>query len=204
MVFGDLGDLQQTQFPVILDQRATLKKTSESYDEKWETHCAQFVWAARAQSLQNRFFSLETEPEDKNVTPVINPHANCLNSVPPYLDVSTCLIRHLHDELAPLAVGLADQVVQDVEVDGGSEVVDVGHEDVLSALRDQFFQKARIVEAGVDVTVARGVPALCVVPIHAQVGGHRKEGFFVDARIPREEGGPQCDQLQQFKFLSFP
>lgn len=25
MVLGDLGDLQETQFPVVLDQRATLK-----------------------------------------------------------------------------------------------------------------------------------------------------------------------------------
>lgn len=76
-----------------------------------------------------------------------------------YLDVSARLIRHLHDELAALAVGLADQVVQDVEVDGGSQVVDVGHKDVLFALRNQLVQQARVVEAGVNVAVPWRVPA---------------------------------------------
>lgn len=102
----------------------------------------------------------------------------------PYLHVSTRLIRHLHDKLAPLPVGLADQLVQDVEVDGGAQVVDVGHEDVLAALRNQLVQQARVVEAGVDVPVAGGVPGLRVGPVHAQICGHREEGLFVDARVP--------------------
>lgn len=70
-----------------------------------------------------------------------------------------------------------------MEVDGGSQVVDVGHEDVLLALRDQLVQQARVVEAGVNVAVARGVPAFWVLPIRAQVCGHGEEGLFVDARV---------------------
>lgn len=101
-----------------------------------------------------------------------------------YLDVCARLVRHLHDELAPLAVGLADQVVQDVEVDGGSQVVDVGHEDVLLALLDQLVQQARVVEAGVNVTVPRRVPAFCALSVHAEVCGHGEEGLFVDTRVP--------------------
>lgn len=63
-----------------------------------------------------------------------------LSQTTTHLDVSTRLVRNLHDELAALAVGLADQLVQDVEVDGGAQVVDVGHEDVLAALSDQLVQ----------------------------------------------------------------
>ena len=101
-----------------------------------------------------------------------------------YLDVGARLVRHLHDELAALAVGLADQVVQDVQVHGGSQVVDVGHEDVLFALRDQLVQQARVVEAGVDVSVARRVPALWRLARHVQVRGDGEERLFVDARVP--------------------
>lgn len=107
-----------------------------------------------------------------------------LHNLLPYLHISTRLIRHLHDELAPLPVGLADQLVQDVEVDRGPQVIDVGHEDVLAALRDQLVQQARIVEAGVNVAVPRRIPGLRLLPVHAQVCGHREEGFFVDARVP--------------------
>lgn len=105
-----------------------------------------------------------------------------------YLDVGARLIRHLHDELAALPVGLADQVVQDVQVDGGSQVVDVGHEDVLLALLNELIQQTGVVEAGVDVAVPRGVPALRVLPIHVQLSGHGEEGFFVDARVPAHKG----------------
>lgn len=117
-----------------------------------------------------------------------------------YLHISTSLVRHLHDELAAFAIRLADQVMQDVQVDGGSQIVDVGHKDVLLALRDQLIQQARVVEAGVDVAVTGRVPALCVLPSHAQGCGHGKERLFVDARVPgqrerktsQQQTPPQC------------
>lgn len=74
--------------------------------------------------------------------------------------------------------------MQDVEVHRGAQVVDVGHEDVLAALRDQLVQQARVVEAGVNVAVPGRVPGLSVLPPHAQVCGHREEGLFVDAGVP--------------------
>lgn len=111
-------------------------------------------------------------------------HCGCTAAPSTHLDVGARLVRHLHDELAALAVGLVHQVVQDVQVHGGPQVVDVGHEDVLLALRDQLLQQARVVEAGVDVPVARRVPALRALPSHAQAGGHREEGLLVDARVP--------------------
>lgn len=71
-----------------------------------------------------------------------------------------------------------------MEVDGGSQIVDVGHEDVLFALLNQLIQQARVVEAGVNVAVTGRVPTLCVLPGHSQVCGHGKERLFVDARVP--------------------
>jgi len=107
--------------------------------------------------------------------------------VSPHLDVGARLVCHLHDELASLAVGLADHVVQDVQVHGGTQVVDVGHKDVLLALGDELVQQARVVEAGVDVPVAGGVPHLAAVPRQAQVGGYREEGLLVYAWVPGGE-----------------
>lgn len=101
-----------------------------------------------------------------------------------YLNVSSGLIRHLHDELAAFAVGLTDQVVQDVQVHSGSQVVNVGHEDVLLALRDQLVQQARVVETGIDVAVTRRVPTVGVLSTRAQACGCRKERLLVYARIP--------------------
>lgn len=101
-----------------------------------------------------------------------------------YLDVSARLIRHLHDELAAFAVWLADQVVQDVEVHGGSQVVYVGHKDVLLSLLDQLVQQARVVEAGVDVAVTGRVPAVRVLARDVQISSYGKERLLVDAGIP--------------------
>lgn len=118
-----------------------------------------------------------------------------------YLHVGPRLIRHLHDELAAFAVGLADQVVQDVQVHGGTQVVDVGYKDVLLALSDQLVQQTRVVEAGVDVAVAGGVPAVSVLSTRAQALGYRKERLFVYARVPGERIDSDLTQLEKV-FLS--
>lgn len=77
-------------------------------------------------------------------------------------------------------------MVQDVQVHGGTQVVDVGHKDVLLTLSNQLVQQTRVVEAGVDVPMAGGVPAISALPIHAKALGYRKERLFVYARVPGE------------------
>lgn len=117
-----------------------------------------------------------------------------------HLDVGTRLVRHLHDELAALAVGLAGQLVQDVQVHGGAQIVDVGHEDVLAALSDQLVQQPRVVEGGVDVAVAWRVPALGALPVHTEAGGHGEQRLLVDAGVPaadRKGGGGWNDHWLQ-------
>lgn len=101
-----------------------------------------------------------------------------------HLDVGTRLVCNLHDELAALAVGLADQLVQDVEVDGGAQIVNVGHENVLAALSNQLVQQPRVVERGVDVAVAWWVPTLGALPVHTEAGGHGEQRLLVDAGVP--------------------
>ena len=63
-------------------------------------------------------------------------------------------ITHLHDEL----VVLAQAEVEDVEVDGGAHVVDVGEEDVLPPLLHELVQHAGVVEGLVEVAVPGRVP----------------------------------------------
>ena len=106
-----------------------------------------------------------------------------------HLDIGAGLVRHLHDELAALAVGLADQLLQDMQVDRGTQVVDVGHEDVLLTLSNELVQQARVVEAGVDVPMTRGVPHLSTLPRKAQLRGDREEGLFIYTRVPNRGGG---------------
>lgn len=100
------------------------------------------------------------------------------------LDVGSGLVGDLHDELAAPVGRLAHQVVQDEEVDGGAQVVDVGHEDVLLPLSDEFVQQPRVGEAGVDVSVTRRVPGIRVLAAHPHVLSYRQQGLLVDPRIP--------------------
>lgn len=103
-----------------------------------------------------------------------------------HLDVGSGLVRDLHDELAALAVGLAHQVVEDVQVHGGSQVIDVGHEDVLLPLCDELLQQSRVIEASVDVSVSGGVPSLSALPNHTDVLRYGEQGLLIDPGIPTE------------------
>lgn len=114
------------------------------------------------------FILIQSEPIG-----IVYSDSSQLTTPPPrlHLDVGTGLVGDLHDELAAAVGGLADEVVEDVQIHGGTQVVDVGHEDVLLALGDELVQQARVVEAGIDVTVARRVPGLRILACQAQVCG---------------------------------
>lgn len=71
--------------------------------------------------------------------------------------------------------------VEDVEVDGGSQVVNVGEEDVLLALFDELIEKTRVLEGLIEVTVTWRVPAFEVVVLN--VLGDWKVGFLVNSWV---------------------
>lgn len=102
------------------------------------------------------------------------------------LDVGAGLVGHLHDKLAAALGWLAHQVVEDVQVHGGAQVVDVGDEHELLPLRDQLLQQSRVIEAGIDVTVTWGIPRLRVLPTHTQSTRHRQQGLLIYSGIPAE------------------
>jgi len=58
----------------------------------------------------------------------------------PTLDIRLGLVRHLHDVLG-LSV---DHGLHDVEVDNGTEVIDVGDEYVFLARTDELFEKSGV------------------------------------------------------------
>lgn len=77
-----------------------------------------------------------------------------------YLDISTGLVGHLHDEFEGRAGALlAHQLVEYVQVDGGAQIVNIGEEAVLTALVNEFLQQTRVTEGIVEVAVTRWVPA---------------------------------------------
>ena len=93
------------------------------------------------------------------------------------LDVRLCLIRQFHDVLG-LCV---DHVLQDAEVDDGTEVVGVREEDDFDAPVDELVKYAGIVERLEDVTVAWRVP---VFDLGVGVLWHGQERVLEDTRIP--------------------
>ena len=74
----------------------------------------------------------------------------------PYLDVCPSFLCDLHDEL--LSGGEA--LVEDVEVDGGADVVHVGDEAELLGLGQEPVQQPAVGEGCVEVAVAGRIPVL--------------------------------------------
>jgi len=72
------------------------------------------------------------------------------------LNVGSGLVSDLHDEL-DLRL---EAEVEDGEVDGGSEVVNVGEEDVLAALVNKILHQAGVVKREVEIAVAGWIPTV--------------------------------------------
>lgn len=92
------------------------------------------------------------------------------------LHVSSRLVRYFHHELMAHAIVLrfAQQAVEDAEVDGRAQVVDVGEEKILAALLDELLQQPRVLEGLVEVTVTGRVPGFHVVG-HLVAARHRQK-----------------------------
>jgi hypothetical protein len=83
-----------------------------------------------------------------------------------------------------------DALRQDVEVDGGAHVVDVGHEAVLPALIDQLVQDSGIVNGLIKVTVTRRIKSakkwrnkICAVWAWVNIKNWRKNSWEVSTQI---------------------
>lgn len=92
------------------------------------------------------------------------------------LDIGLGLVGDLRDELG---LGV-DHVLVDVEVDIGTEVVDVGNEEVFLAGSDQAVEETRVVHGVEQVTVTGRIPEVLVVGGRA---GAREERLLVDAGV---------------------
>ncbi|GMT17579.1 hypothetical protein PFISCL1PPCAC_8876, partial [Pristionchus fissidentatus] len=105
------------------------------------------------------------------------------------LHVGPRLVRHFHHKLG--RVGRVEHEVENVEVDGGAHVVNVGQEAVLLALLDELVEQARVVESLVEVAVAGRVPGLVVGALNVGDDGH--ERLLVDAWVARLAEGVDGD-----------
>lgn len=92
------------------------------------------------------------------------------------LDVGLGLVSDLHDVLG---LGV-DHGLEDVEVNDGTEVVNVGDEDVLLAGLNELVEEARVGEGVKDVTVSGRVPVRLV---RVGVLGDGEERLLVDTGV---------------------
>lgn len=74
------------------------------------------------------------------------------------LNISLGLVGNFHDELG---VGF-NHVVENVEINSGTQVIDIGNKEVLFALSNQLVQETRVVDGLVQITVTRRIPKFCV------------------------------------------
>lgn len=102
------------------------------------------------------------------------------------LDVSLGLVGQLHDVLG---VGL-HHVLQDSQVNNGSQVIDVGQEDDLNATLQELVEDSRVVERLENITVARGVP---LGNGRVRVLGDWQKRVLVDSGVSRLVEGEDID-----------
>lgn len=89
-------------------------------------------------------------------------------------DVCLCLVGDLHQELG-LCV---NHMLQDVDVDGSSQVVNIGDENVFLASCEKLVEETRVGEGVVQVTVSGWVPRtrnamLAISPKEDGIAEHR-------------------------------
>lgn len=80
-----------------------------------------------------------------------------------YLHICPGLVCDFHDKLAAFSIGWVHKMVQNVEVHSGSQVIYIGYKNILLPLCNKVIQQPRVIEAGIDVSVAWGIPALRVL-----------------------------------------
>lgn len=73
-------------------------------------------------------------------------------------NVGPCFVGYLHDEFVLMNFA-AQQIVEDIQVNGRAKVIDVGQEAVLTALVDEFLEESRVLERLVEISVTGWVPA---------------------------------------------
>lgn len=78
------------------------------------------------------------------------------------LNVSACFVCHFHYEVDWFAIGLflAEQFIEDGQVDGGAQVIDIGEETVFATFGDELTEESGVLERFVEITVTGWVPAV--------------------------------------------
>lgn len=112
------------------------------------------------------------------------------------LDIGLGLVRHFHEELIIVLVSIdlvrttagthlglrRSHVFQDVEIDDGSQIVDVGDKEVLLASSEKLIYETRVGDGVKEISVAGRVPGGLVVESGSR---SRKERLLVDTGVTR-------------------
>lgn len=106
-----------------------------------------------------------------------------------YLHIRPGFVCHLHDKFTAFSVGWVHKMVKNVKVHSGTQVIYIGHKNILLPLCDEVIQQTRVIETGIDITVAWGIPALCILSWVRYILGYRQQSFLVNSGIPGETMG---------------
>lgn len=86
-----------------------------------------------------------------------------LSPISLYLHIRPGFVCDFHDKFAAFPIGWVHEVVKNVKVHSGTQIIYIGHKNIFLPLCNEVVQQPRVVEAGIDVSMAWRVPALRVL-----------------------------------------
>lgn len=102
----------------------------------------------------------------------------------PHLHICSGFVCDLHDKLTAFAIWLAHQVIQYIQVYCCAQVIDVGDKNIFLPFSDELLQQTRVIKAGVNVTMTRWIPHICILSCHTHVLSNRQQRFLIYPWIP--------------------
>ena len=132
---------------------------------------------------------MRTEETRLRFSPTRQAFRQARTTVSLYLHIRPGFVCDFHDKFTAFSIGWVHQVIKNVKVHSGTQVIYIGYKNIFLPLSDQGIQQTRVIETGVDVSMARRIPALCVLSWVRHILGYRQQCFLVNSRIPGKTMG---------------
>lgn len=106
-----------------------------------------------------------------------------------YLHIRPGFICDFHDKFTALSIGWVHKMIKNVKVHSGTQVIDIGYKNIFLPLSNKVIQQPRVIETGIDISMAWGIPALRILSWVRYILGYWQQSFLVNSRIPRKTMG---------------
>lgn len=107
-----------------------------------------------------------------------------LSPISLYLHIRPGFVCDFHDKFTAFSIGWVHEVVKNVKVHSGTQIIYIGHKNIFLPLCNEVVQQPRVVEAGIDVSMAWRVPALRVLSWVRDILGYWQQSFLVNSGVP--------------------